>query len=319
MTTAKQALTAHWKIWLALAAVAACSAWGGTALAAEAAAPSAIPDWAWPIVLFLITMTLGILAVMGGLGGAVLFVPIASSIFPSIHMDFIRGAGLMMALTGALAAGPGLIRQNLASLRLAIPVSLVASTTSILGAMIGLALPANLIQILLGVIILAMSMFMYFSRSSGEVSSDTKDPLALALGIKGEYQEDGKWHKWAPRNMITGLVLFSLIGLMAGMFGIGAGWANVPVLNVVMGVPLKISVATSYFLLAITDTSAAWVYINRGALLPYIVIPAVIGIMIGAKLGVKVLSRAKPAMIKKVVITLLLLAGARALLKGLGI
>ena len=44
---------------------------------------------------------------------------------------------------------------------------------------------------------------------------------------------------------------------MAGMFGLGAGWANVPVLNLLMGAPLKISVATSKFLLAITDTSAA--------------------------------------------------------------
>jgi uncharacterized membrane protein YfcA len=36
-----------------------------------------------------------------------------------------------------------------------------------------------------------------------------------------------------------GLVLFLLIGVMAGMFGIGAGWANVPALNLLMGAPLE--------------------------------------------------------------------------------
>ena len=60
---------------------------------------------------------------------------------------------------------------------------------------------------------------------------------------------------------------------MAGMFGLGAGWANVPVLNLVMGAPIKISVATSKFLLSITDTSAAWIYLNNGAVLPLMVRP----------------------------------------------
>ena len=50
---------------------------------------------------------------------------------------------------------------------------------------------------------------------------------------------------------------------MAGMFWLGAGWANIPVLNLLMGAPLKISVATSKFLLSITDTSAAWIYLNK--------------------------------------------------------
>ena len=67
------------------------------------------------------------------------------------------------------------------------------------------------------------------------------------------------------------------IGVMAGMFGLGAGWANVPVLNLLMGAPLKISVATSKFLLSITDTSAAWIYLNQGCVIPMMVVPVVVG------------------------------------------
>jgi hypothetical protein len=54
-------------------------------------------------------------------------------------------------------------------------------------------------------------------------------------------------------------MLFIAIGTVAGMFGLGAGWANVPVLNLLMGAPLKIAKGSSKFLLSITDTSAAWV------------------------------------------------------------
>jgi uncharacterized membrane protein YfcA len=106
---------------------------------------------------------------------------------------------------------------------------------------------------------------------------------------------------------------------MAGMFGLGAGWANVPVLNLVMGAPIKISVATSKFLLSITDTSAAWIYMNNGAVLPLMVVPSVVGIMLGSFVGVRILAVTKPALIRVMVIIVLGIAGAKALLKGLGI
>jgi hypothetical protein len=86
-----------------------------------------------------------------------------------------------------------------------------------------------------------------------------------------------------------------------------------------MGAPLKLSVGTSGFLLSIVDTSAAWVYLNRGAVLPLLVAPSIIGVMLGAKIGVKLLRVAPAPAVRIVVIGLLVLAGTRALLKGLGI
>jgi len=103
------------------------------------------------------------------------------------------------------------------------------------------------------------------------------------------------------------------------MFGLGAGWANVPVLNLLMGAPLKVSVATSKFLLSITDTSAAWIYLNNGAVMPMIVVPSIIGIMLGSVVGVRILAVAKPKIVRYVVIIMLSFAGLRALLKGLEI
>jgi len=105
---------------------------------------------------------------------------------------------------------------------------------------------------------------------------------------------------------------------MAGMFGLGAGWANVPVLNLLMGAPLKISVATSKFLLSITDTSAAWIYLNNGCVIPLIVVPSLIGIMLGSFVGVRLLKVAKPGLVRWIVIGMLGFAGLKALTKGLG-
>ncbi len=147
-----------------------------------------------------------------------------------------------------------------------------------------------------------------------------QDAIGLALGLEGAYLEEatGKVVQWRAKNTLVGLLLFIVIGTVAGMFGLGAGWANVPVLNLVMGVPLKISVATSKFLLSITDTSAAWVYLNRGCVIPLIAIPSIIGLMLGSIIGVQILAKAKPTLIRYLVIGVLIFSGGKALLKGLG-
>ncbi len=249
-----------------------------------------------------------------------LFVPIVGGFFP-FHLDFVRGAGLLVALAGALAAGPGLLRKGLADLRLAIPVALIASSCAIVGAMIGLALPTNVVQTALGATILGIVVIMLMAKKSEYPEVKKPDALSSALKISGIYHEisTGQTVNWKIHRTPLGLATFVIIGVMAGMFGLGAGWANVPVLNLMMGAPLKVSVATSKFLLSITDTSAAWIYINSGAIIPMIVVPSIIGIMLGSIVGVRILAKTRPAVVRYIVIIMLLFAGLRALLKGLGI
>lgn len=299
---------------------AAAFASGEPAAAAPVAAESSLPWWAWPAILFVVCFLLGIVAVLGGVGGGVLFVPIVGGFFP-FHIDFVRGAGLLVALSGALAAGPGLLKKGMADLRLAIPVAVIASSCAIVGAMIGLALPANVVNIALGGTILGIVVIMLMAKKSEYPDVKQADNLSSALRISGVYFEpsSGQEINWKIHRTIPGLLLFIVIGVMAGMFGLGAGWANVPVLNLLMGAPLKVSVATSKFLLSITDTSAAWIYINNGAVLPMMVVPSIIGIMLGSIVGVRILAKTKPAAVRYIVIVMLLFAGMRALLKGLAI
>lgn len=276
--------------------------------------------WFWPLILLVLSFFLGVFAVLAGVGGGVLYVPIVSGFLP-FHLDFVRGAGLIVALAGALAAGPGLLRKGMADLRLAMPMALIASSSAIVGAMIGLALPTNIVQTLLGVTILLIVVIIIKAKKSEYPNIEKPDNLSQSLRIMGVYYEPTLKEdvNWKIHRTATGLMLFVIIGVMAGMFGLGAGWANVPVLNLVLGAPIKISVATSKFLLSITDTSAAWIYLNNGAVLPLMVVPSVIGIMLGSLVGVRVLTVTKPKVIRIMVIVVLGIAGLKALSKGLGI
>lgn len=306
-----------------LVAILSLLAFSGAALAGDPAAAqdaSALPWWAWPAILFVVTFLLGIVAVLGGVGGGVLFVPIVGGFFP-FHLDFVRGAGLMVALAGALAAGPGLLKSGMASLRLAMPLALIASAAAIAGAMMGLALPAQVVQTALGITILGIVVLMWLAKKSEFPEVPQADALSTALRMNGIFYDAAAKREidWKVHRTAKGLMLFVGIGIMAGMFGLGAGWANVPVLNLLMGAPLKVSVSTSKFMLSIVDTSAAWVYLNQGAVLAMITVPSLIGIMLGSLVGVRLLKVVSASVVRKVVIGMLLLAGSRALLKGLGI
>lgn len=175
----------------------AASAHGDAPAAAAPAAPASTTHWwIWPLSLFVVTFILGILAVLGGVGGGVLFVPIVGGFFP-FNIDFVRGAGLLVALAGALAAGPGLLKRNLASLRLALPVAIIASSAAIVGAMIGLALKPDVVNTLLGGTILFIVAIMITAKKSDFPNVPKPDALSQSLNIMGIYREDPSARTWS--------------------------------------------------------------------------------------------------------------------------
>lgn len=281
---------------------------------------SSMPWWGWPLALFVVCFFLGIIAVPAGVGGGVLFVPIVGSFFP-FHLDFVRGAGLLVAMASALAAGPSLLKGGLANLRLAMPLAFIASISSIAGAMLGLALPANVIQVSLGVTILCISALMISAKKSEFPSVAQPDAWSETLGIHGLFRDaiSGREVPWQVHRTPAGMMVFLVIGFLGGLFGVGAGWANVPALNLLMGVPLKVAAGSSSMILTMASSSATWYYLNQGAILAIIAVPSVIGMMIGARIGAHLLTVLKASVIRNLVITILLFAGVRTLLKGLGV
>lgn len=291
-----------------------------SALAADILPGGDIAWWVWVSGIFVFSFVLGIIAVIAGVGGGVLFVPIVSSFFP-FHIDYVRAAGLLVALSGALSAGSLLLKKGLANLRLGLPMALLGSVSSIFGALVGLALPSSFVQLSLGIVIIAIAVLMVMSKSAAVPGSTDPDCFSQLLGISGMYFDTSLQQQvnWNIHRTALGGILFVFIGFLGGMFGLGAGFANVPVFNLLMGVPLKVAVGTSGLVLSINGSAAVWVYLLKGAVLPLIAIPAVAGMMAGSRIGAWLLPRFHPGSIRIIVIVILVLAGVRSLLKGIGV
>jgi len=278
----------------------------------------------WIGILFVFTFVIGLIAPIGGVGGGVLFVPLAAAIFP-FSVDFIRGAGLIMSLTSALSSAPHLIKKGLANVKILPPIVIVSIITSIIGSVVGLRitkvfpLGEAYFTLSLGVILLVVIIVMVTSKRVEYPVVGRIDAFSKKLGLKGAWYEPSlnTTVEYETTNLPLGMITFSAVGFIAGMFGLGAGWASVPVLNLIMGVPIKASVATSMAIIAVNGAAASCVYIAKGAMLPLICIPSVLGITIGARIGAKLAEKAKPLFIKYLVLGIMIFAAILDILKGL--
>jgi len=280
--------------------------------------------WVWPLILFCFTFSIGVIAPLSGVGGGVLVVPLATAFFP-FSVDFVRGTGLIMALSSALSSAPQLIKKGLANIKIMSPVVVVSIITSVIGGIVGLwitnAFPAGkyYITIALGVVLFLIFIVMITSKRVEFPTVEKVDSLSEKLELEGSWFEPSldKVVDYKITKLPIGMVCFALVGFIAGMFGLGAGWANVPVLNLIMGAPIKVAVSTSMAIITVNDAAAAWIYMAKGAVLPLIVVPSVLGISIGARIGAWLAVRVKPAFIKYLVLSIMLFAALLDIYKGL--
>jgi uncharacterized membrane protein YfcA len=280
--------------------------------------------WVWPVALFALSLAVGVVAPVAGVGGGVLFVPLVRAFFP-FHIGFISGAGLIIALTSAVSSSPRLLRRGLANLRAVIPIALVSVSTAILGGFAHLWITRtfprgeHVITIALGAVLVVVFSVM---TATSQVESPTPpaagglaDRLKLAGVLIGS--ERGERIPYRLGRLGLGLTSFAVVGFIGGMFGLGSGWANGPVLNLVMLAPIKVAAASSMSLITINSAAAAWVYWANGAVLPLIVLPGVLGMAIGSRIGARLAASARPRVVRRLIMGVLLLAGGMNLFKGL--
>ena len=95
------------------------------------------------------------------------------------------------------------------------------------------------------------------------------------------------------RNVVGGYLMMTVAGITSGLLGIGSGALKVVAMDMAMKVPFKVSTTTSNFMIGVTAAASAVVYLQRGYIDPVIAMPIVVGVLIGAFVGSKVLMRAK--------------------------
>jgi uncharacterized membrane protein YfcA len=144
------------------------------------------------------------------------------------------------------------------------------------------------------------------------------DRLADRLGLHDTYfdQATGRQVDYRVTHTPLGLVLMFVAGTVSGLLGIGSGALKVPAMDLAMRLPIKVSTATSNFMIGVTAAASAGVYFARGDIDPFIAAPVAAGVLVGSVGGSHLLGRLKSHLIRIVFVVVLLYVSGEMLWKG---
>jgi uncharacterized protein len=239
------------------------------------------------VALMALALIAGFVGSLSGLGGGMFIVP-ALVIFARVPMQVAVGASLIAVVATSAGASVAFVRDGWTNLKVAIVLECATVTGAIVGAFLAGLASTTLLELLFAVVMLQSAYFSLRKRDSEPLA--TSDQLCHRLGLDGSFPEyDGSTVSYGVANLPGGAALMTLAGLMSGLLGIGSGALKVIAMDQIMHLPLKVSSATSNFMIGVTAGAGALVFLARGFISPMVAAPVALGVTAGAIAGSKLL------------------------------
>jgi len=275
---------------------------------------------------FLLSYIIALIAVIAGIGGGVIFTPIMLA-FTDVNSLVVRATGLIVAMfSGLVSTGP-FMKRGLANLKLCVLLAASYGIGAFLGSTGAILVAQNMgesgeaaIRIILGGIVFCLAGYFIWGGTKMEWPEvKSVDNFTRRLGIPVPYFEQslGKVINYEVTRAWGGMLTIMFVGVLSGFFGMGGGWAAVPAMNMVMGVPLKVAAACSGVLLGMGDCIAVWPYLLKGAIVPLFAAPWLVGQVLGGITGAHLLIRIKAGFVRNILIGILFFTAFALVTKGL--
>jgi len=265
-----------------------------------------------------ISVVAGGLGSLLGLGGGIIIIPVLTLLF-HIDIRYAIGASIVSVIATSSGAAAAYVRERMTNLRVAMVLELATSAGALTGAYLAGQLAVRWLYVIFGIVMgySALMMFRKRHKSLDEVTLRARwaDYLKLHSSYYDERADREVFYRVARTRV--GLMLMYVAGVVSGLLGIGSGALKVPAMDLAMRLPIKVSSATSNFMIGVTAAASAGVYFVRGDINPIIVAPVATGVLIGAVGGSRLLGRLHGTTVRLVFVAVLLWVSGEMLLKGL--
>ena len=247
----------------------------------------------------------GFVGALSGLGGGVFIVP-ALVIAAHMPMTVAIGASLISVVATSAGASVAFVRDGWTNLKVAMVLECATVTGAVIGAYLAGVIPVTILELLFALMMLQSA---YFSLTKkGDDIIEHGDALAKKLDLMGEVpDESGKTIHYEVVHVPGGAALMVVAGLMSGLLGIGSGALKVMAMDYIMHLPLKISSATSNFMIGVTAGAGALVFLARGDVATVVAAPVALGVTAGALIGSRILPYANVKWLRLGFVVILLL------------
>ena len=166
-----------------------------------------------------------------------------------------------------------------------------------------------------GIVLLAVAVQM--ARLHGRPPPDMSEvPSRLELDSIYLEPTTGRPVRYRARRVGLGALVSVGAGSLSGLLGIGGGIVNVPTMNLLMGVPIRVATTTSTYMLGATAAASAVIYYSRGQVDALLAAPVVIGVLVGARLGARIAPRVPQRALQLAFVVVALVFAAQMLLRA---
>jgi uncharacterized membrane protein YfcA len=272
--------------------------------------------------VWLCVISMGASALGGTLGMAsgIFIVPVLTSFGVDIRTAI--GASIISVIACSCGSAAAFLRHSLTNIRLAIVLELATTLGAFTGVFLAGMLPVSFLFFLFAVI-LVLSAKQMLARRGEPVGAAAADPAGWATGLRlhSSYPAPagGADIPYFVQRMPIGMTLMYAAGLISALLGIGSGVLKIPAMDTALRLPLKVSSATSNFMIGVTAAASAGAYFVRGDIVPEIAGPVALGSVVGAALGARILIAVSSERIRLLFVAVLAMLAVQMFFTAFGI
>ncbi|QAT84092.1 hypothetical protein EJ065_2515 [Corallococcus coralloides] len=271
-------------------------------------------------IVLCVSIGAGLLGSLLGLGGGLILIPVLTLVL-KVDIRYAVGASIVSVIATSSGAAAAYVRDGLANMRVAMFLELATVAGAVTGAMLAGAVSGRALYFLFGAVMAysALAMLRKLREDGRPREEPPPDALADRLGLHGSYYDvsTGGEVTYRVHRPLMGLGLMYLAGTVSGLLGIGSGALKVPAMDLAMGLPIKVSTATSNFMIGVTAAASAGIYFARGDIDPFIAGPVCVGVTLGAFMGSRYLTKLKSGSLRMLFVAVLLWVSYEMLSKGI--
>ena len=274
------------------------------------------------IGMYIAALIAGFIGSILGLGGGIIMVPVLDIVF-NFDIKEAAATSIIGVVGTSMISSSTYIDKKITNIKLALTLTISSIMGSFVGMYTIINLGSGIIRVLFG-LLLAYSAYYILKKQElgkkhGVKIGDKKETWEEKLS-SGYYDEaSNTFVEYDVKSVKLAMFLMFLSGFSASLFGVGGGVVNVPVLAIVVGVPLKVAVATSTLIILFSATTSSLLQLKFGYTVPWAAGTLFLGTISGARFGSKIMNRLKTDIIKKGAAVAFLYTAIRMILKGLGI
>jgi uncharacterized protein len=267
------------------------------------------------LLLLLTAVAAGTLGALLGLGGGIIVVPVLTLAY-GVDIRYAIAASLISIVATSSGAAASYLRDSLTNLRLAVFLEIGTVTGAVVGFLIASYAKAQFLYLLFGGFLLFSALMMLRKRE--EHRANVSHPWATALKLNSSYPDaKGNLVHYQVEHVPFGLIAMFGAGILSALLGIGSGILKVLAMDGAMKLPIKVSSATSNFMIGVTASASAGAYFLRGDVRPEIAAPVAVGIIGGSFLGAKLMVRMPADRIRQIFVVVLSIVSVQMILRGL--